>query len=371
MRRSAELLGKKSAVVSAAGTLLLSGIATQQEGDAVGFAKGVNAVLNAEPGSRDTGSAEGVTSHFGPLEHPLSLKLSVANEETSRTFYDAELAELNRKAPMPWALEFSDDPQAGNTEKAERAIEDVFGSIGIYKIKGYDVLQVYIRGYASDEDNSAGGGLRTPSKLNRELADTRANAVEALVSAELKKIDIDVPILRGPSKEIIDRKLDKRIDALAKERGMTTLELVQKYNRDKDAFSQEDLAILNGLADDRFVNINVSFMKPPVVTEQKQTDGGEIIIVPFLLPLFRFSRRPHSGRSSVGPTQTQYATGFSPILRNERQYEFHRQLAPAYSGVPVVRKQPRPRNFSQRGRFSRFSDGSLGRRGRSKGGDRA
>lgn len=362
-----DLMPKRMAALALAGTVALSAIATAKEGDAIGFAKAVDAAIQAEPGVQSIG-AEGTTADLGPVDHPFSLKLSAKDEKTSYTTYDAETDEINRKAPMPWALEFSDDPQAENTERAEKAIEDVFISIEDYKSKGFDVIQVDVRGYASDEDNSAGGGLRKPSKLNRELADTRADAVAGLVNSELQKINLDVPVLMGSGKEIIDRKLDKRIDDLAKERGMSTLELVQKYNRDKDAFSPEDLAILNGLADDRFVNIKVSFLKPPVASEKRETDGGDIIIVPFLIPLFRIRRpvrAPKEGKTFFGGLEPALAGGYVP----RREFVTDRRPAQTLDRRPFeVIKQPRNKNFSNRaqgkvgGRRGSDRDGRRGTR---------
>ena len=368
-RKRLELDGKKTMAIALAGTAALSAVATAREGDLTGFAQAAKNVLTGTPNKIDV-DANRTDTHFGVTD-PLSLKvnLSEAGPKFIKTTKDEQVVEINHDighADMPWALEFSQDPEAQNTNLAEAEIQSVASQIEDYKKHGYEVKSVSVKGFASDEDNDPGGGLGKPSPLNKELAKTRADAVEKELAKDMRAADITDAIKNLGGREIIDPKLDHRIEQLAGARHMTVLELVQKYNRDRAAFSKADLEILDGLADDRFVKVVAVLEKDelvevPIVSASSQEKHGSVIIVPFLIPIFR-RRKVGKGAAALEQQRLREAR-----IVPEYPLETQVRRRGMHSSTAHVRKQPRPHNYHG-SRMSNKGHNSRGRGARATGG---
>lgn len=297
---------------------------------------------------------------------------------------EAQQDEIELKAQlMKWAVLFDADPAARETLDAELGIGKATEAVKKLLADGWTVDDIVLHGFASDEDDTAwnnGGenpGFGIDSVKNVRLAKKRARAVAGLLRAKLsKKIDPSIANLVhvDGGTEVQDDDLAKAITDLAADHHMTAQELVVQYNRDRNAFSADDLQILDGLRDDRYVQIKITVSRDIVKTvhvfeegewQEKEETSKEVslVFVPILIPIVRRKskevtpgplppRPPQPREPQIGKQRRLFD---EPIVRERR----------GYADVAKSRKQPTTHNTSY-GNFRRNSGVPVNRSGRGR-----
>lgn len=251
---------------------------------------------------------------------------------------------------MEWARAFDDDPQARKMSDGGKTVTNVADQINKLREAGWDIEVVEVQGGASDEDNSlTNAGLGVPNQKNVDLANVRGETTKEMLEKALGGTDVEVKLL--PGVEVEDPELNEEIFSLAKQRGMTTLDFVQNFNRgNTSSYSPKEMATLQKLAEQRGSTITFDATKSETIefnTYRKgearevadKTNVGLATIITAPILTFRRQRRP--------TTLPEMVPGMAPPEKESSQPK-HRQIPPreigkarkGYSAIHGHHKQP-------------------------------
>ncbi len=216
---------------------------------------------------------------------------------------------------MEWARLFSQDPRVGETLDQGKQIEATARMIEQLRAAGYNIDEIILHGYASDEDDTTtttgvpGAGLGVDSDKNVKLAEKRAAVVGELLSDRLDQNLRNKLTVTGGT-EVRDDALNQAIEQLAQQRGDSVQTVVTEYNEGTGSFSSAERAVLDQLAAGRYVSIEVKAHKPGMVWREgglrpaeEKGESISLVLVPILIPLGKRKRETDSKQhDDAGPT---------------------------------------------------------------------
>lgn len=257
------------------------------------------------------------TSRQYTRRHVVEHSNRTGSVDTTDTFY------LNR-SDQAYARNFNQDPHAGeytNPKELDGIVNYLAGTVHL----GQEIRSIKITGYASAEDDSPGGGLRTPSEKNRLLAQKRASVVkEELQQAisqhpGLAEATQDTTFIFGePVEQQLTEDQAKMVGELAHEAGFDNAEqVIHAWN-----IGQDDLpeiyqeALSDWLGDARKVEVDVASGQPgeEVIVNKKYCVRYNIIAIqthehhqennlplplPILIPIPILRRKPGTNEEEV------------------------------------------------------------------------
>lgn len=227
---------------------------------------------------------------------------------------------------MEWARLFSADPESDNTVRDGVVAEAANRIIELSKTG--KILEITCTGYASDEDDysdthpeTTNPGFGIPSQKNVDLATKRGAVVTSELAGLLHEQLPGVPVINTTGEEIIDTAQSDTIVALAMQKGENPVELVKRFNRGStENFTEEELQLLDGLRDDRFVRciVKVQRLETEIVITRDETtsstrstettdsseNGGGVVIV----------RTPDTLLTEGGSHQEKTKSGYELIV---------------------------------------------------------
>lgn len=230
------------------------------------------------------------------------MEKKVSNNPESDNFKEVQL--------MTFAPDFADSPEAVQPTGFD-AIKNSSERIKQLVAAGWNIDKVDITGFASDDaisrHNNNDEGFGELDKDNLLLAEKRANAVAKLLKEQLKNDltadiakEVESKIVIEDGVEVYDIQLASDIQKVADSLGMEVVDVISQYDHDPTSLSVENQNVLNGLRDDRCVNIIITFSRD-VVTEEningyinikhKTETKQSIIIVPVIFPILTKKKR--------------------------------------------------------------------------------
>lgn len=233
--------------------------------------------------------------------------------KTSGRFVEEEVTSVervateNRAQRMVWARLFDKDPDARKTADTAGEITATVDVVKDLIDQGYTIDDIRIHGYASDEDDTTwqtgrpGAGLNVDSPKNVKLAEERADAVHKLFgemsAQEINGVSLPVRVTGGAEKR--DEVLNETLFQLADSRGESVQAMIVKWNRGQHgSFTDAELDVLNGLAEHRYVSIEVDASKTVTETHHVWREGewvtvteehqeAAVVIIPVIIPFVR------------------------------------------------------------------------------------
>ena len=248
---------------------------------------------------------------------------------------------------MEWAEAFKEDPMAGETVDDAEGVKKLIDILEEKIAEGWTIDSIELTGHASDEDDRTwetgvpGAGLGVDNPKNVELAARRAEEVDNILRQELEdrfgeQADNMSTIVVGGVEERDDL-LNAAIAELAVARGETVNDMIAAYNRGYGQFSPDELLVLDQLASDRFVSIDVGISReemviqgvyvPPETIEKVHKEKRSLVFIPIIIPpglLRRFGSRNSRDRSEAGnqsSTSTISSKGHSDTLDVSRDQD--------------------------------------------------
>lgn len=310
-----EAAWKTSAVASVALSLgaTIGANSKYDEGPAAAFVSSVSLATSGPRTETITGLHNVVPEVPLPGVRVNILDDAQATEWTPGIFVEEEVSGVERVATenraqyMVWARLFNQDPDARKTADAAGEIRATVDAVEDLIDQGYTINDIRIHGYASDEDDTTwqtgrpGAGLNVDSPKNVKLAEERADAVHELfgeISAqEINGASLPVRVTGGTEKR--DKVLNETLFQLADSRGESVQDMIVKWNRGQhNSFTDAELDVLNGLAEHRYVSIEVDASKTVTETHHVWREGewvtvteehqeAAVVIIPVIIPFVR------------------------------------------------------------------------------------
>ena len=263
---------------------------------------------------------------------------------------------------MEWARLFAADPEASRIPDGGKIqIDSIVRSVDEFIKAGYIVDSLDFQGHASDEDDTThltgrpGAGLNVDNPKNVELANKRADTVVEEVLDALAKVNLDTQvgqlnILEGI--EVRDTELNEAIFRLSEDRRESTNDVIMSWNRGYGNFTEAELDVIDGLADDRYVSVVANLRKEEIsktIDEiwvegpdkiSKTSTGGSIALVPILIPPLPGlgGRRRKFLPIPVAPIEPPKYSVDTPIYHG--QYTQNGYVSPTHKQPTAHRKQP-------------------------------
>ena len=256
------------------------------------------------------------------------LKISKTEQGQTELYADRETLDQESNIQlMEWARLFDADPEAVEPRGPDM-IKSAAEQIKQLEADGFNIDQITIKGFASDESDSRNGdnpGFGIDDEKNVKLANKRAGAVAELYKKQLEQTlstddakNVESKIIIADGEEIQDNNQANAIDAMADKLGMSTIDLVSQFNRDPSSISTEALSVLDGLRQDRFVKIEVEASKMNYHTERTDKEKSFIII---FIPIPILKRKTTETTPSPVPVRS-----IRPLISETRSGQYFQSV---------------------------------------------